>query len=254
MGKTFTCILLLAAVVSAAAGAQAGTYVSLLGDFYFDYPEGWLQLDHKLVDAYLMQGKAGEPILAYEAAFSPTYQVPFFTGPYFILTVDTVSGGYSPAQVDSIVADMGRRYGKEVRYFPVADFLADLKSNSPSYDAATRTITVASDIVERGEILKRHLLVEKFFDRGVATFYFYAPDSVFSDAERIFNGVLASFHSGGAAEKLPRETLRVADIKTEDAGRSDQASGSLRWIAWLALILAAALIVIRLLVRKSRRP
>lgn len=252
--RIFRNITLVAAalLLAAAATAQAGTYVSLQGNFYFEYPEDWLHLDHKIVDKYLLAANAGEPLFEYEAAFSPITQVPFFTGPYFILEVDTATGGFTQKQIDSVLTEMGRLYGKDVKYFPVADFLADMKSNEPSWDAETKTISVVSDIVERGEILKRHLLVHKFYEGGIATFYFYAPDSVFEDAEQIFNNVLASFHYGDVESMLPKENLRVADLDLDEEGKPVRQpdAETTRWLPWALLVVVVVILGYRIARRR----
>ncbi len=243
----------LAAVVlilgSAAAVVAANTYVDLKGNFYFNYPDDWVQVDHRIVDMFLSVNKAGKNTLDYDAAFAPAAQTPFYNGAYFILTVDTVSGGYSDRQIDSILTAMSGRYGEKVKYFPVADLLADMKSNQPGYDAERKIITVVNDIVEKGQILKKHLLVEKFFDNGVATFYFYAPVETFDESQKLFNGMLDSFHSGDAESMLPKETLKVADLKTEE-GSGDNGSSATRFLPWSILV---ALIIVIVIARKKKR-
>jgi cytochrome oxidase assembly protein ShyY1 len=133
-----------------------------------------------------------------------------------------------------------------VRYFPVADLLADMKSDAPSYDAQTKTISVLSDITERGEVVKKLLLVVRFHEKGLATFYFYAPIATFAESMPVFNQVLASFRSGGAEQMLPHETLKVADI--EDAKTDGTKSSRVIWYG-----LAAVLIIALMVVRRKRR-
>lgn len=206
-------LLVVTAVLLLAAGVvNAGTFVDLKGDFYFDYPEDWMEIDHRVVDLHLRANQAGETTLDYDAAFAPKVSSPFYSGAYFILTVDTMSSADAERSIDSVLNDMNAKFGKRVKYYPVADFLADMKSNAPSYDADKKTINVINDIVEGDVVVKRHLLVRKFFERGLASFYFYAPDSLFAQAEPTFNKVLASFHSGGAEAMLPKENLKVADL------------------------------------------
>lgn len=242
----------LAVLLTLTGPAFADTYVSLTGDFYFDYPADWMQVDNRIVDTHLRANQAGAATLDFEAAFSPITSAPFFVGPYFILTVDTSHGPFSQTQVESAVADMGRKFGSDIRYFPVADFLSDMRSDAPSYDAQTRTVSVIVDIVERGQVVKKNLLVQRFHDRGLATFYFYAPDSVFEAVRPVFNQVLASFHSGNAEQALPKEALKVADIPTD--GPSESPSRRRPVVFWgsTVVILIIAFAVIRRR-RKSTR-
>lgn len=247
-------LLSLLAVLFGAAAVHGEPYVSLKGDFYFELPEGWAQVDHRVVDYHLRMNQAGRATLDYEAAFAPADQAPFYAGPYFIMTVDTVAGGYTEAQIDSVLGDMATKFGRKVRYFPVANLLADMKSNAPSYDRESKTITVINDIVEQEKLLKKHLLVMKFFDRGKATFYFYAPDSLFGRAQPIFNRVLESFHAGDAESMLPKENLRVADIDVSGEGDEPAAGtggGSAPAII-LALGVVLAAVIILVIVRRKK--
>jgi len=232
---------------AATAVLATNTYVDLKGNFYFNYPDDWIQVDHRIVDMFLAANKAGRSTLDYDAAFAPVDQMPFYDGAYFILTVDTVAGGYSDRQIDSILAAMSGRYGEKIKYFPVADLLANMKSNQPGYDADRKIITVINDIVEKGQVLKKHLLVEKFFDNGIATFYFYAPVETFDESQKLFNGVLDSFHSGDAESMLPKETLKVADLKTEEGSGGDALKRSLPWAILVVLI------IVIVIARKKRR-
>ena len=171
--------------------------------------------------------------------------MPFFSGAYFIMTADTTGGAFSQAQIDSTVADMSRKFGTNIRYFPVADLIADMKSDSPSYDAQSKTISVVSDITERGEVVKKLLLVVKFHDKGLATFYFYAPAAAFAEAMPVFNSVLASFHSGGSEQMLPKETLKVADIKNNASGGEKRTT-----VFWFGVV--AVMIIAFMVIRRKR--
>ena len=251
-GTLLILILVAAAAVLFAAPAEARHYVSFMGDFYFSYPDDWVQVDHRIVDAHLIQNKAGETTLDYEAAFAPVESVPFFAGPYFILTVDTTGGGYTDAEIDSAVTAMGGKFGRKVKYFPVADFLADLKSNAPAYDEEMQTISVVNDIVEQGEIIKKHLLVMKFFEQGVATFYFYAPVDAFEQAEGVFNEVLASFHSGDVDAVLPKEDVTVAEVDFEDSDGGG-ASGGVSPVLIIVIIVVLLVLVVAVIAGRMKK-
>lgn len=191
--------------------AEPKRYISFNGEFYFDYPEDWMQLDHRLVDHFLQLNKAGRTTLDYEAAFCPIVSDPFWSDAYFIFSIDTV-GDLSGKQIDSVLNDLSKSFGVGIKYFPVADFMTDLKSNAPSYDRDQKVITIINDIYEKQKLLKRHLYAMKFYEKGIATFYFYAPDSIFESSTEIFNNILHSFISGNIDSVLPKEKLEVADI------------------------------------------
>ncbi len=243
--KSTIFLIALLTVAALPLTGQAGTYVSLTGDFYFEYPSEWMQVDNRVVDAHLLANQAGKSTLEYEAAFSPVSSVPFFSGAYFIMTVDTTGGAFTQAEIDSTLRDMSQKFGTDIRYFPVADLLADMKSNSPSYDAQTKTITVVSDITERGEVIKKLLLAVRFHDKGLATFYFYAPVAAFGEALPIFNGVLASFHAGDAEQMLPKETLKVADIETGAPAEAGKRRPYMFWGGGVVIVLIVAMVLRR---------
>ena len=253
--KSIGLLLVTAAILLSAGMADAGTFVDLKGDFYFDYPEDWMEIDHRVVDLHLMANQAGETTLDYEAAFAPKESSPFYSGAYFILTVDTMSAADAERSIDSVLNDMKAKFGKRVKYYPVADFLADMKSNAPSYDAEQKTINVINDIVEGDVVIKRHLLVRKFYERGVASFYFYAPDSLFAQAEPTFSKVLESFHSGGAEEMLPSETLKVANLGdvTEKPPVDDDDSTVSRFGIPVAVLVVLGIILISARRRRKNR-
>ena len=190
--------------------ASDHTYISFDGEFSLNYPESWQQVDHRIVDAFLVRNDAGRSTLDYEATFNLLGYSPFWKGPYFILSVEA-DGPYSDTQIDSVLQSMSRTFGKGVKYFPVANFMTDMESNSPVYDRERKIISVASDVVEKGELLKKHLLVMKFFEKGMASFYFYAPDSLYDSSSTVFHGILETFTYGNIDSMLAPESLEVVD-------------------------------------------
>lgn len=219
-------------------------YISFEGEFSIDYPDNWRQVDHRIVDAFLLRNDAGQSALAYEAVFGPLGYSPFWQGPYFILSVEA-GEAYSDQQIDSVLKKMSRTFGKGVKYFPVADFMTDMESNSPVFDSAQRIITVASDIVEKGELLKRHVMVMKFFEKGLANFYFYSPDSLFDSSSAVLEGVLASFVHGNVDSMLAPESLEVVD--------ADDIKDDSNGIFGLPVAVFAGLVVVFIVVMSRRK-
>lgn len=204
-------VVVVAMVVSAGTSPKANTFASLNGKFHISYPATWVKVDYNLVDRFLMINKASESMLNYEAVISDGRFHPFFTGPYFILTVDTL-GPMDQYLRDSVLNNMRRNFGKQVKYFPVSDFLTNMESDAPSYDEQQQLITVVSDIKQSQESFKKHILMVKMYDRGVATFYCYTPDSLFEGAMRIFQNVTSSFSTEDLKEALDRQTRETESI------------------------------------------
>jgi len=205
---------------------QGQHYVSLAGNFYITYPDDWEKIDPQIVDAFLLRSGAGKTTLNYDAAFCPKGSVPFYNGPYFILTVDA-KGEYTDSQIDSVLNILQQSFGEKVKYFPVANFIADLKSNTPMYDKDKKVVTILNDIYEKGQLLKKHLLVMKFFKKGLATFYFYAPDSLFEPSSQVLYKILDSFSYGNIDSVIPTETLKVADLGDLAEGKTDKTKSSI---------------------------
>lgn len=236
--------------------AEPKRYISLNGEFYFDYPEDWIQLDHRLIDHFLQLNKAGKTTLDYEAAFCPLNSDPFWTGPYFIFSIDTV-GDFSEKQIDSVLDNLSKSFGTGFKYFPVADFMTDLKSNAPSYDRNQKVITIINDIYEKQKLLKRHLYAMKFYEKGIATFYFYAPDSIFDKSSVIFHEILQSFTSGDIESVLPQEKLEIAKINESDINKKSvstdnkESSNTGLNIAIFSGLIVALFIVLRRFKKKN---
>lgn len=236
--------------------AEPKRYISFNGEFYFDYPEDWIQLDYRLVDHFLKLNKAGKTTLDYEAAFCPIVSDPFWSNAYFILSIDTI-GDLSGKQIDSVINDLSKSFGVGIKYFPVADFMTDLKSNAPSYDRDQKVITIINDIYEKQKLLKRHLYAMKFYEKGIATFYFYAPDSIFDSNTEIFNDVLHSFISGNIDSILPKEKLEVADIDEDDINKESvsvddsESSDTGSRIAIFAALVVVMIVILRKFKKKN---
>jgi hypothetical protein len=248
--------VILIVLLCISAQAEPKRYISFNGEFYFDYPEDWMQIDHRLVDHFLQLNKAGKTTLDYEAAFCPIVSDPFWSGPYFIFSTDTV-GDLNQRQIDSVINNLSKSFGEGIKYFPVADFMTDLKSNAPSYDQDQKIITIINDIYEKQELLKRHLYAMKFYEKGIATFYFYAPDSIFDNSTKIFNEVLQSFSSGDLDAVLPKEKLEIADldendINKESVGIDDVDEDSLSTGSMIA-IFVALLVVMIIVIRRFKK-
>lgn len=210
--KILAAIIVVLVGLGLTVSAADNKYISFDGEFSFNYPEDWRQIDHRVVDAFLVRNEAGKSTLDYEAAFATLGHVPFWRGPYFILSVEA-DESYSDTQIDSVLQSMSRVYQKGIKYFPVADFLTDMESNSPVYDKERKIISVISDVVEKGELLKRHLFVMKFYEKGLANFYFYAPDSLYDSSVVSFHGILETFTYGNVDSMLVPETLEVLDAE-----------------------------------------
>ncbi|UCD62619.1 MAG: hypothetical protein JSW34_07560 [Candidatus Zixiibacteriota bacterium] len=228
-------------VLIGAAGSAAGTYVSLAGKFYLTFPDNWEQIDYNTADLYLYASNARPEMYRYDAVFAPKTSGPFHEGNYLFLTVDTV-GQLNQQQIDSVLSELSESFKGDISYMETGGFLADLKSNTPSYDRANQVVTVLNEIYQGQEAYKKNLVMWKFYDRGIATFYFYSTDSLFEQSKAVFSDIAASFSTEDIKSKIPREQLRVADIKTDEEGNI------LTERSWTVLYLSIAVFVLIILI------
>ncbi len=246
--RIVTTALLLMMISSSVVLAE--NYVSWTGGFYVTLPDDWEQVDYQTVDAFLISNQAGSDVLDYDAAFAPSRSIPFFTGNYMILTVDTV-GELTRTQVDSVLNQMRKTFGRDIKYYPVADFLSDLKSNAPSYDADNKLVTVVSDIVQQGQATKKLMNMIKFYERGLATFYFYSPDSLFDQSKDIFKDIVQSFSTEDIEAAAGQQEVRVADIDSEEIIEESENGDSLPIVLYIVPI--SILIVIIIIAARKKR-
>lgn len=221
---------------------SADTYVSFKGKFYIQYPEDWLQVPYLTADMFLSRTGSDPTALNYEAVFAPKSSSPFFATDYLILTVDTLEWLYD-YQIDSVVDEMTKTFGKDMEYFPSWDQPTDLKSNTPVYDKNNKILTVMSDVVAGDRIVKKNLMVKKFHDKGVANFYFYSPDSTFEQSKKDFQEIVNSFSTENVSQAVPREEGKIS---------GDAKSNEISFRQMLIPIGAALLVLIILLIRLKK--
>lgn len=234
-----------AAVVSLAATATAKTFVSFNGKFYFEFPDSWHQVDYRTVDYFLSQSAGEWQEADYEAAFAPLDVPRFYSREYLFLTVDTI-GKPTPEQIDSVAASLAETFETTVRRGSVSDFIADLKLGEPVYDESARTMFVLSDIeeeTETGPYIKKNLLVLRLYDKGVANFYFFAPDSLYRQVAPQFQQIVTSFSAENIDMAVPRESVKVGNVSDQDKARGAT------WLFWAPI----AIIVVAMLMLFMRR-
>ena len=252
MMKTKIFLLLLSCLLLFTVSIMAKTFVSLNGGFYIDYPENWIQVDYNLVDIFLTRSNAGNSTLNYEAVFAPEDADPFFSKEYFIISLEKTEK-LTDKQIDSVLNILSASYGKDKKYFPVADFMADLKTTAPNYDAKNKIVSIVSDIVQNEKLIKKHLIMMKFYDQGIATFYFYSPDSTFEANKTIFRNVLLSFGTENLQDKLPKEQVKVADIPDDVTAQETPFENKTYFIIIIIALIVLVIIIMYLNKQKKVR-
>ncbi|NOY89452.1 MAG: hypothetical protein GXO93_08740 [FCB group bacterium] len=229
-------------------------YVSFDGGFYITYPDNWYQVDYNTVDAFLARANAGKEMFNYDAVFAPDSSKPFFANSYFFISLEKV-GELSQHQIDSVLKKLSGVFGKGIKYFPVGDFMSDIKSNAPNYDKKTKVVTILNNIVQGQKTVKKNLIMMKFYNKGIASFYFYFPDSLFAKDKQIFEDVITSFSTKDIDKVIPHEQAKVANLKgkiktTESENSYSEKS---RTILLITAFVVISLIMIAIFRRKRKR-
>jgi hypothetical protein len=191
----------------------ADTFVSFNGQFHFSYPDTWMQIDYMTAEYYLTRGKPDQEV-DFEAVFSVRETTVLFQGQYLILTVDTV-GNLTPEQIDSVVAVTADEFGLPVKEVSSESFLAASSRDSIQYDRASGILAVETEVPGDNTGSRINLLVVKFYERGIANFYFYAPLTEFSLGLPAYREMVASFSTENIGAALGSDPVRVADTDGE---------------------------------------
>jgi len=242
--KVPVCILLI--IVGLAGIAGGVPYVSLNGSFYITLPDDWEQVDYNTVDLFMRQRGVSVEGLGYEAAFAAKENSPFFDGNYLILAVDTV-GNLNDDQIDSVLEELRKVFNEEVQYYPVGDLQANLKSNTPYYDKEKKVAIILNDVTQRAESFRKNLLFYKFYDRGVAKFYFYTPDSLLEQSRPVFEQMVASMSTEDIESKLPGDEVEITNVD----GSSSEGSSTSKQVLPVAVLVAIFIVI--MVARKKRR-
>ncbi len=245
-GRTFLWpVILILAVLTLAGTATAHDYVSSQGRFYIWYPDDWRQVDYTTVDYYLSNNQADQEAYNYDAVFAPDTSAPFYSGDYLILAVDTV-GELSTKQIDSVVNDYGNVFGKKVSRLSTAEFFSQMKPKSTNYDPDTKLLALLNDIPSDSGEVRENLWVLKFYDKGIAYFYFYSPASLWPQSTTLFEKIVTSFSTENIEARMPRENLKLAEIESDGGG------SGWTWY-WSALVIAIVIVIIIIIIAVTRK-
>ena len=234
----FTILVLV--VLLAAVCAQAGTFVSFNGKFHITYPESWYRIDFQTADFYLAHGDPDAGV-NFEVVLHERATRTLFQGQYLVLTVDT-TGLLQAGQIDSVLAGMEKEFGRPLKKVARDAFLTAPDTGVIFFDEEDSVAAIENQVSGDDLGSRTNLLVMKFFEGGIANFYFYAPSHEYSASLPLYRDIVASFSTQNmdAALAAATEPVEVADID-QDGGSS--VANYLIIFAGLALILIVILIV-----------
>ncbi len=253
--RKIACLIL---ILSTAFGTKvdAADYVCWEGGFHITYPDYYRQVDYYTVDAFLKAQGVDEKALDYEAVFADSSSRPFFDGEYFLMAVETYEQ-FGPEEVDSVLESYRHNFGTGVRHAPLATYLATPSHNIPYYDAEMGVIAVTNDVKRGDQILKRGMVVQRMYRKGIASFFFYAPDSLFDrHTIAVIDTVIRSFSMENLEQVAPKEEVKVADlsgIDTTSKPPSDDGTAKRTFIGVPAFTVVLILIIVAARRRRKRR-
>jgi|WetSurMetagenome_2_1015567.scaffolds.fasta_scaffold372064_2 hypothetical protein len=207
-------VALLVAILSGTADAKS--FVSFSGKFHITYPETWEQIDYNSVDYMLNQNNPNAEALQYEAVFAQISDSPFYSQPYLLLTVDTIGELIGSAR-DSAIAAVVSGFSTKVDSSFGGDIISNLRPDTPLYDPKTHFMVVQTDIHEGRTITKHSLLVVRFYERGLANFYFYASVSAWEKSLPTFLQIAQSFSTSNLQDAMPKESVKIANLDKKES-------------------------------------
>jgi hypothetical protein len=234
----FKILFTLSLITLATTNVWAESYISLKGKFYISYPDEWAEVDYRLVDAFLYRSRPDTTIPEYDAVFARKTARDFFSEDYCILTVDTI-GNLTNAQIDSVLVIYAGSFDAQLKQKPFPKSVDEPENNVFFFDILKRTAVLYRVMTELGSDTRVHLLVLQFYERGIASFYFYSQESQFNTTKDIFKNVVNSFATENISERLPKETLKVANLKTDKNEGKENSNLTL----YLILAVAALLVI-----------
>lgn len=194
------------------------TYISFNGKFYFHFPSRWMRVDYQTADFYLRQsGK--EP--AYEAIFAPPTSSPFFKYDYLVLQIDTIGEMTGPL-IDTVLNELQADISVPIRRVAkLSNLETELPLGTAIYSESDKTFWGLTDVVDRENVRKMTLIAEKYYERGITRFTFFAPDTAYSSLLPLFRQVVASFGSENYKDKSPTVKVEVADSTKFNQDKKD---------------------------------
>lgn len=247
LASTATGILAVAFLLFLPSHVSAKTFISYNGQFHLTYPDSWEQIDYRSVDYYLTQDNPNPSLLDYEAVFAPISTRAFYEEPYLLLTVDKVGERIGPAR-DSALASIAAGFSANLDSVDLGQLPGRLVADQPLYVPEQQMVAVQTDIHEGRIITKRNLLIVRFCPRGLANFFFYAPDSLWTASLPVFLQIAQSFTPGTQPVNMPKETVKVADLTKEDS----TSSGLGRYWPVLGIFIILLILLAAMAVRRRR--
>ena len=252
------CIVTLAPAFGISASTDNGVnYVNWGKKYYITIPNDWRRIERLNVENFLKIHNKDPRQVDFDVFLCPKAAVPFYSQAYVFVSAEEVENSVSFA--DSIYVGMEREFDKMIDEMARAGPISRMKSRKPVYDKSTQTITQVSEVNAQGQN-QIMTLVMKFYDFGIATFYFYTTEDRYQSFKEKFKEIADSFSdkdlekaSGGAIPKI----VDVSDINSQTntpggalgGGDDSETPGAI--LPWAVAISLAIMVLV--VIRKRRR-
>ncbi|MCK4572727.1 MAG: hypothetical protein KAU36_00075, partial [candidate division Zixibacteria bacterium] len=145
---------------------------------------------------------------------------------------------------------LGENFDLAPRQEAITQTIASLSAGRPKFDQQRKIATVLSEVIQEDGSIVKNLLLMQFYDGGIASFYFYSPDSLFNQSKDSFLDIVTSFSTEALKDTANIQPVEVADLDDNLTGgvSGDETDGS-RTILWISMVV----MVLILIVARSRK-
>ena len=91
--------------------------------------------------------------------------------------------------------------------------------SSIAFDRGNQLVSIENEVAGDDSGPRINLLVMKFYEHGIANYYFYIPWAEFEASLPFLKEMVTSFSTENLDEALNREPVRVADLEEPGVGR-----------------------------------
>jgi len=248
----YTVVTAMLVILLGSISAIAGNFVSWKGGFHITIPDNFEQIDYRVVDSVLVTNRADRSVFNYEAVFADSSAEPFTAGEYFIINVDS-TGELSKTRRDSVLDNLGDSFGRDVGYYPITEFVTNLSTNFPTYDRDLQMASVIAAVSQPDGSVKRNLMLMRFYEHGIATFYYYAPDSIFEAGVDRMREIVASMSTENLDAAVTHEKPKITEARPSDKPETTQQDEDDSTTIVPYLVLVVILVVVLAVQIKKRK-
>lgn len=257
MKRRITITLASLAILALTLNAQAENYVNWGKGYYVSIPEDWRQIERFNVDNFLRFHGNDPTASPYDAFFCPVDATPFYSKAYVFVNAELMEN--SIALADSIRLVMEAEFDQMVNELADSSAVTKMKSRKPVYDSKGKTITMVSDM-RTGDQDQTMMLIVKFYNQGIATFYCYTTSEMFDIYRPVFERIRDGFGDEDLDAAAEAEPVKMAKIENasgssidgdESSDDSDDSSGGAVWVPFIGLAIILVIIISRK--RKTRK-